>query len=213
MNERNCLLFSDTDKISIRPPSFTRAFCRSLLLPIAPTLSQQFIMDCIGYLTPVFPSLSYPLLPVSDKALLYEKLLLHVLEPTPEMFTVPSRETFFMFKAAMKYANPLKKNELATSFLRTLVSPDANIEFVAISCHELKKLPNIGTLITMREIVNGKNFLMFCIMLKKVEKLREENWEDIVLSKLENEEKRKVFSELGTAHIVRRAIDCSINDL
>ena len=34
-------------------------------------------------------------------------------------------------------------------------------------------------------------------MLKKVEKLREENWEDTVLSKLENEEKPKALEFLG----------------
>ena len=200
------LTIEDTDKFSYRSPSFTRAFCRSLMIPIAPIMSQKFILDVISYLTPVFPALSYPILPVMKSASLYDKILLRVIEPTPDMFTVVSRETFFMFKAAMKFANPLKKNELAMQFLKTLVSEESHITFVTLACHELKKIPNIGNLISMREIVNGKNFLMYCIMLRRLERMKEENWDDIVLSKLESEEKKKIFSELGTNHIMKRLI-------
>ncbi|KAK8838810.1 hypothetical protein M9Y10_032849 [Tritrichomonas musculus] len=200
------LTIEDVDKFRHRPPSFSRAFCRSLVIPIAPIMSQKFILDLISYLTPVFPALSYPILPVTKSASLYDKILLRIIEPTPDMFTVVSRETFFMFKAAMKFANPLKKNELAMQFLKTLVSEESHITFVALACHELKKLSNIGNLISMREIVNGKNFLMYCIMLRRLERMREENWDDMVLSKLESEEKKKIFSELGTNHIMKRLI-------
>ncbi|OHT04348.1 hypothetical protein TRFO_28102 [Tritrichomonas foetus] len=199
----------DADRFSNRPPSFTRSFCRSLFIPIAPSLNQKFIDDIICLLTPVFPALSYPLIPLTHDAPLYERILLHASEPTPEMFTVASRETFFLFKASIKYANPLKQNDLTLSFLKTLTSKASHIDLVALSCHVLKKVHDISRLITTREIVNSDNFLLYLIILRRLGKMMLENWDLDVLEKIEDPERKKVFSELGTPHVIERIINCS----
>ena len=202
------LTIDHIDHFTNKPPSFSRSFCRSLLIPIAPSLSQKFILEIMKYLTPVFPALSYPSLPLPIETPLYERILLHIEEPTPEMLTEPSRETFFLFKAAIKYANPLQKNELVKSFLKTLVSDQSHIDLIELSSCELSKITNIKSLVSSRELINSKNFMMYLILLKKIEKINNENWDEDIMCKIHNEERRKVFSEIGTRHIVKKVIAC-----
>lgn len=67
----------------------------------------------------------------------------------------------------MKYANQLKKNEL-----KTMVSKESHITFVALACYEMKKIPNICNLISLREMIYDKYVLIYCINLRILERMK-----------------------------------------
>lgn len=170
---------------SLKPPSFSRAFYRSLLCPFAPPISQNIIAEISKILTPVFPHLCYYGIPAWKESTLISKFLTHkiskkLLDKATLALEIPTYENLDLYEILMRLSdneilklNQSSRLEISRKFLISTVKNESSYLYAYRSFKLiLSKIPleQVANIVAIREFVNNShNNRAMCLIFKMFE--------------------------------------------
>lgn len=202
---------------SNKPPSFSRAFYRSLMLPFMPILPQKLIVEVKDLLCEVFPPFSYNALNMWPNLNDIDQIIFQKYpEDILEHFQVISCETIDIFKSVMN--DPLfdKKGEVTDQLLRTSLKMESNVTFAVNVCDALISLDlDLNELFHRKEIVNSPQFCLFCVLYRRLLRKKvkvSENFTAEIKDLLHSEERKDLFSTMDQHETIYQIIHNLFSD-
>lgn len=188
---------------SFKPPSFSRAFFRSLQFNFAKQIDQSKVKSVVNYLPEVFPDLCYNNyskygMKMAKNALSFSKLLFGNLDNESgrnlvKELSYASEEAIDIYNGlcslndkqlalALPYTKTMLKEELGRMVIEAAVSDVSNFSFAAaVAKNVIKVLGHASTLaiIGNRDFLGKSNFELVLIILHILEKvMKKENAQD-----------------------------------
>ena len=195
IDERAAIQFSN------RPPSYSRAFYRSLMLPFTPMLPQKLIVEIYDLLCPVFPPFSYNALNTWSTMNNFDKIIYQKYPANAlEKFKIVSRETVDIYRKTM--CDPLykKRKDITREVVKAAFSAQSNPRFALDIVKAILSMGH-GTgfkdLLHEAKIVNMPNFLCFCLVFKHADEfLKIPNLKNEVSDLISDPQKKEIFLNL-----------------
>ena len=190
---------------SNKPPSFSRAFYRSCLIPFTPILPQKLINEIKDLICDVFPPFSYNALNVWPNINNYDKIMRKDYpENIIDQFKVVSHETIDILTCVLSDSNFPNQSEIIEESIKTFLSDGSNVSYIiniwkALIKFGISKM-QVEKIIYDEKIVNSFNFLHFCVLFSLVKKyLNKENLKEEIKSIISEEGKKTLFDELPSS--------------
>lgn len=201
---------------SNKPPSFSRAFYRSLMLPFTPILPQKLIIEIKDLLCYVFPPLSYATLNTWPNLNDFDQILFQKYpDDLIDHFKIAGRETIDIFRSVMNDSSFAKKKEITDQFIMTAFSMGSNVNFALNTIDALFDFKiNVEDLFKNIDIVNSPQFCCLCVAFCYVKrKLNLDNdFKESVKALLDTEEKRDLFENMNQKETMEQIVHYLFKD-
>ncbi|OHT06453.1 hypothetical protein TRFO_25571 [Tritrichomonas foetus] len=200
---------------SNRPPSYSRAFYRSLMLPFTPMLPQKLIVEICDLLCPVFPPFSYNALNMWSTMNNYDKIIYQKYPANAmEKFKIVSNETVDIYRSTM--CDPLykKRKDITRRVVKASFSAQSSPPFALDIVDAILSMGH-GTgfkdCLHEAKIVNMPNFLCFCLVFKHADKiLNIPTLKQEVADLIEDPERKEIFLNLDKPENIEKLIHPSL---
>lgn len=195
---------------SNKPPSFSRAFYRSLMLPFTPILPQKLIVEIKDLLCDVFPPFSYATLNTWQNLNDFDQIIFQKYpEDLIENFKFVGRETIEKYRSVMNDSSFAKKNEISLQLILTAFSLISNVDFAIDVCDTFINFNvDLVELFKNKEVVNSEQFCCFCAAFSHIKrKLKLDNdFKANVKDLIEQEEKKDLFENMNQKETINQIV-------
>lgn len=205
IDEKAAIYFSN------KPPSFSRAFYRSLMMPFTPMFPQKLIVEMYDLLSPVFPPFSYNALNTLGRMNNYDRIIFQKYPKNAmEKFKIVSNETVDIYISTM--CDPLYKQrkDITREVVVAAFSAESNPRFaldIVDAIHSMGHGTGFKNLLHDPEIVNMPNFLCFCLVFHRANKsLQMPNLKQEVVQLIEDPQRKEIFMNLNKREYIDKLI-------